>query len=135
VSAPLACPPTPCGSCPLRRDTPPGIWHPSEYAKLPLYDDQAPEFAVFHCHQENATGVPTVCKGWLAVFGFEAIAVRLAVSRGELTVEQVEAPCKVELYASGAEACAAGLAGVNQPGEKAQRAIARLTAKGIGIES
>lgn len=70
-----------------------------------------------------------------AVLGFEAIAVRLALARGELTVEQVQSPCKVPLYASGAEACAAGLAGVRRPGVRAKRAMARLVGKGIGVDS
>lgn len=132
MSAPLLCPPRPCRECPFRRDVPPGIWRPSEYRKLPLYDDQKPELAVFHCHQENATGVPTVCRGWLAVFGYDAIAVRVAVSRGQIPPEEVGRPCAVPLYASGAEACAAGLAGVPSPTAPARRAIERLVAKGIG---
>lgn len=131
----LACPPTPCSTCPFRRDTPPGIWHPSEYEKLPRYDSQAPELAVFHCHQQTATGQETVCKGWLSVFRFDAIAVRLAVAFGALTVEQVKAPCKVPLYGSGAEACAAGLSACRRPGERALRAIRRLNAKGIGVDA
>ncbi len=132
VSVSLRCPPSCCSTCPLSRSTPPGIWHPSEYRKLPLYDDQKPEFAVFHCHQENATGVPTVCRGWLAVFGYDALAVRIAVSRGEIPPQEVERPCAVPLYGSGAEACAAGLAGVKKPSTPARKAIERLVAKGVG---
>lgn len=127
--AALRCPPTPCSTCPYRRDTPPGIWDASEYRKLPGYDAGGMALATFHCHQERATGVPTVCRGWLAVHGFDSIAIRLAVARGVIETEQVEAPCPVPLYGSGAEACAAGLAGVRRPCAKARRAIRRLSAR------
>lgn len=57
--------PRPCNTCPYARSTPPGVWAPEEYAKLSRYD-RSPEtnqdLATFHCHQENATGVPTVCR-------------------------------------------------------------------------
>jgi hypothetical protein len=128
---PLLCPPSPCNTCPFRRDTPPGIWAEEEYRKLPAYDPDPsrliPELAVFHCHQENATGVPTVCRGWLACFGWDIVAVRLAVFRGAIPAEEVEAPCPVPLYNSGAEACKAGMAGVRRPGRKARQLAAKLT--------
>lgn len=55
------------------------------------------------------------------------MAVRLAVLRGQLAAEDVEAPCTVELYASGREACDAGMAGVRRPSLKARRAIEKLS--------
>lgn len=126
MAEPLRCPPTPCNTCPYRRDTPPGIWDASEYRKLPEYDAGRMALSTFHCHQEHATGMPTVCRGWLAVHRFDSIAVRLAVARGLVEPEQVEAPCPVPLYGSGAEACAAGLGAVRRPGRRARRAIAKL---------
>lgn len=124
--------PTPCNTCPYRRDTPPGIWAPEEYRKLPDYDQGGLALAPFHCHQETITGVPTLCRGWVACHGFDSIALRLLCSREVLTVEQIEEPCTVELYGSGAEACAAGLAGVPRPDAKARRAIDKLARKTSG---
>jgi hypothetical protein len=125
--------PRPCNTCPYRRDTPPGVWHPEEYEKLPLYDDGSDEIqiATFHCHQQNATGVETVCRGWLTVH-CESIAARLALITGALTVEQLYADVDVELYATGQEARDAGMAGVDDPDERARRAIDRLVQKGAG---
>jgi hypothetical protein len=124
------CPPSPCSTCPYRKDTPPGIWAAEEYRKLPEYDADGGALAPFHCHQENITGVPTLCRGWVSCHGFESIAVRLACVHGLISAEQVEAPCRVELYATGREACAAGLAGVLRPGVKARRAIDKLVSRG-----
>lgn len=129
MSPPIACPPTPCNTCPYRRDTPPGIWHPEEYAKLATYDEGGVAFAPFHCHQENITGVATLCRGWLSCHGFGSIAVRLAVLQGVATPEQVEATCTVPLYGSGREAGEAGMAGVRRPGAKARRAIDKLNSR------
>lgn len=131
MAAPILCPPSPCSSCPYRRDTAPGIWAASEYLKLSGYDADtpAPSFAAFHCHLENVTGVPTLCRGWVACHGFDSVAVRIAVLLGLLTVEQVEQACPVPVYGSGKAACAAGLRGVRRPGMKALRAIERLAAR------
>lgn len=133
MAEPLHVAARPCPTCPYRKDTPPGIWHPDEYRKLAEFDDTDPgPLAVFRCHQQNATGRPAVCRGWLAVHDLASPAVRVAVATGQVTVEQVEAPVDVDLYASGAQACEAGLAGVEQPGRQAREAIAKLTARGAG---
>lgn len=121
-------PPRPCSDCPYRRDTPTGIWAPEEYRKLPDYQGGT-AFAPFHCHQENVTGVSTLCRGWVSCHQFDSVAVRLLVARGVLTVEQVEAPCPVPLYGSGREACKAGMKGVKRPGAPAVRAITKLEAR------
>lgn len=133
--------PRPCSTCPYRRDTPPGIWHPDEYAKLPLYDEPAwdgqqlshdHELALFHCHQETATHVPTVCRGWLHVHA-DSVAVRLGIGMGQLTIEQRDAEPLVDLYATGAEAAAAGLAGCDNPDVDALDAQIKLLARFSGL--
>jgi hypothetical protein len=49
----------PCKSCPYRRDVPSGIWHSSEYDKLPQYDGEIVDQlmkggqALFDCHQRD----------------------------------------------------------------------------------
>lgn len=129
---PIDCASAPCGSCPYRKDTPSGVWHESEYAKLREYqrdDGETPCLAVFLCHQTNATGRETVCRGWLTVEQ-HSIAVRLALMKGDVTPEQVYAAPLVPLYASGEEAAASGLAGVKNLSRKARRLQARLLAKG-----
>jgi hypothetical protein len=115
----------PCTSCPYRRDTPPGVWHAEEYAKLPLYDTNE-ELATFLCHHSPASGVDTACRGWLTVH-CESVAVRLAMLRGTVTPDQVYAEVKEPLYASGAEAAAAGVAGIKTPGREAKKVIKRLS--------
>lgn len=116
----------PCSTCPYRRDTPPGIWHPDEYRKLPQYDDdQQSTVAVFLCHQRQAQR-DTACRGWLTV-ARESAAARLAVMTGLVIDEQRYAAVDVDLYATGAEACAAGLAGVDEPDDQACAAIDKLT--------
>jgi len=137
VSAPLFAAPRPCNTCPYRRDTPPGVWHPDEYAKLATFDDQhdgsLPNLAVFRCHQQTATNVPTVCRGWLSVHAHTP-AIRMAVITGQVTVDQVFAEVDVELYETGAEACAAGMAGVERVSSQASRAIDKLQRRGVGVE-
>jgi hypothetical protein len=123
---PLHAPPHPCSTCPYRTDTPAGIWDRSEYAKLPDYDGVPGALATFHCHQEHATSVPTVCRGWLTVHA-DGIAVRLAIARGEVTPAQRDAPVNVELYPSGVAAARAGLAGVDDPSSEAVSAMRRLS--------
>lgn len=135
TGVPLHVAPRPCNTCPYRCDTPPGVWHPDEYEKLARYDDQPdgqlPALATFHCHQENATGDPTVCRGWLSVHA-ESPAVRLAIIDGKVTVDQVYAEADVDLYESGAEAQAAGIAAVAAPGGDAVDAIRKLVRRGAG---
>lgn len=127
----LPCAAVPCGTCPYARRTPLGIWDASEYEKLPAYDEGGMALGIFLCHQTNATGKPTVCRGWLSVAA-DSIAVRLAIIQGQITPEQRDAPPLVELYGSGVEAAEAGLAGVERPGVKARQAITRLVRKGAG---
>lgn len=128
MSGTLHVAPRPCGTCPYRRDTPPGIWDASEYRKLADYDYHPGEvgpLSTFRCHQQTATGVPTACRGWLTVHA-DSHAVRLAVVQGQVTLDEVAAEVDVDLYESGAEACTAGLAGIDQPSPLARRKIAKL---------
>lgn len=128
---PLHVAPRPCNSCPYLRSTPTGIWHPSEYEKLLGYDehpDELPAIAAFHCHQENATGVPTACRGWLGVHP-DSIAVRFAQVAGLIRPADVPLDDDPSLYSSGAEACEAGLAGVEQPSPAGLALMAKLLAR------
>jgi len=128
MSRPLHMAPRPCSTCPYRRDTPSGLWDASEYRKLALYDErpgETPETALFLCHQTSATGVETACRGWATVHA-DTVAVRLAQARGSLTPAQVRAEVDVDLYATGQEACDAGLADIEDPGDAAMAAQVRL---------
>lgn len=124
-----------CSTCPYRRDTPPGIWSADEYEKLRVFDEAPPPvpegLAVFHCHQQNATRVETVCRGWLSVHR-RSVAVRLAVAYG--LIEPGEVPREAEdlYYASSNAAAEAGLVGVDDPGPEARALIQRLLQKGVG---
>ena len=129
---------SPCSSCPYRKDVPAGVWHKSEYEKLPAYDD-GPQgqksliVGVFLCHQtpeiKPKVGTDTVCRGWLTVHS-EGVAARLAVMNGQITPEQMYAEVAEPLYASGAEAAAAGIKGIKRPNKKARKIIDRLAKAG-----
>ncbi len=131
MTEPLYMAPTPCTTCPYRRDTPSGIWDRIEYEKLPAYDERgfggAP-MVTFHCHQEAEIGKPTVCRGWLSVHP-DCIAVRMARFSGLITKEQMaEIPIKPDpaLYSSGTQAMRAGIKGIKRPKAKAVAAIRKL---------
>jgi hypothetical protein len=57
----------PCGTCPYRRDVPPGVWSAEEYAKLPRYDGETGDqimqggTGLFFCHQNDGK----LCAGWV----------------------------------------------------------------------
>lgn len=129
MAEPLAIPPRPCTSCPYRRDTPAGVWAAEEYEKLLSYaDPNNPTLGVFLCHHSdlNQPGRQAVCRGWLAVEP-DCIAVRLAVVRGQIPPDAPWEPVDVPLYESGAEAAAAGMAGVSNPSEAARNVTRRLS--------
>ena len=121
--------PTPCASCPYRRDCPPGVWAPEEYAMLRPFDTNETA-ATFLCHQTLVVGKDTLCRGWLTVHR-ENVAVRLLGMRGIVTWEEIYQEPTVPLYASGNEAADAGLAGVPHPDQRARRMIERLATKGV----
>jgi hypothetical protein len=123
--------PCPCDTCPYRRDAPSGIWHETEYAKLTTFspadpDTGLPNLGIFLCHQPS--GVKTLCRGWLTVEQ-DSLAVRLLLIQKRVTPADVFRPARVPLYATGAEAAAAGLKDVREPGGMALAAVARLTKK------
>lgn len=124
---PLRVAQSPCTSCPYRCDTPPGVWHPSEYEKLRTYDDnsQTPSFGVFLCHHSTTTKRDTVCRGWLTVHR-ESVAARIATMQGLVTDEQRYACVREKLYRTGNAAANAGMRGVARPGRKALAVIRRL---------
>lgn len=116
---------TPCASCPYRTSVASGIWHEEEYSKLERYDrdlaDQPP--AVFVCHQ----GSRDICAGWLGHRDpAELLAVRLGVISGEIDAACLTYETSAPLFASGAEAAAHGRREIEQPGEKAVAAIAKI---------
>lgn len=122
----------PCGSCPYRRDTPSGVWHPEEYGRLPSYDAPTPEqpTRAFHCHQVDGR----LCAGWVGCHDMdENLAIRIAYFDGSLSLESMDAvldySTDVELFDSGLEAACHGLLDVVNPTPAAQRVIAGLIRK------
>lgn len=126
--------PRPCGSCPYRVDVPSGIWDACEYAKLPAYDRPtfAQPSALFLCHQHDRDDAAArVCGGWAGCHdGDELLALRVAVSSGEIAVDVAEAVrdyvSPVPLFASGAEAAAHGMREIHTPGAAALTAMAKI---------
>ncbi len=133
MSAPPA--PRPCVSCPYRRDVPSGIWDASEYAKLPGYDGPtfAQPAALFLCHQhDRGDDGARVCGGWAGCHdGNELLALRMAVSSREVTVDVADAirdyVSPVPLFASGAEAADHGMREIHQPSPAACTAMTKIT--------
>lgn len=127
--------PRPCASCPYRQDAPSGVWAASEYAKLPLYDE--PTYAqparLFLCHQHDRNDDRArVCAGWAGCHdGDHLLALRVAVSAGEIGVETADAirdyVSPVPLFASGAEAAAHGVREIREPGADACTAIRKIS--------
>jgi hypothetical protein len=121
--------PYPCASCPYRRDVPSGVWHASEYAKLPPFDREtfAQPPAAFFCHQQNGH----LCAGWVGCHDMDqSLGLRMAAMSGLLAGEEVEKALDyvspIPLWSSGAEAAAHGIAEVTEPGAEAQRTIGKL---------
>ena len=135
--------PKACSTCPYRRDTEPGIWSRAEYEKLRSYDTDPAELdqddleelaavlSVFHCHQQAASGVETICRGWLGVHRY-AVVIRLACLTGALTWDEVPLEAEDYLYATGAEAADAGLLGIENPSRKARSEVQKLIQREIG---
>jgi Family of unknown function (DUF6283) len=122
----IAPPKRPCGSCPYRRDVPAGIWAAEEYEKLPAYDREtwAQPLGMFMCHQQDGC----LCGGWLAGHGPEnLLALRVHARRLDPAVWDYEPG--VPVFASGAEAAAHGLSGIEEPTPSARRKIAGLIRK------
>lgn len=117
----------PCKSCPYRCDVPSGVWAAHEYEKLPKYDGEiwqqllAGATSLFLCHQRNNA----LCSGWLATHGPEnLLAMRLNADK--VQEECFDYETDVPVFASGAEACAHGLADIDAPGDAAEQTMQRL---------
>lgn len=117
---------SPCASCPYRQNAPSGVWHESEYEKLPHYDGETFEqtsIAVFSCHQQDGS----VCAGWLGHRDpLDLLAVRIGLADGRLDPSCAEYSTEVPLFASGAEAAAHGVAEILEPGPRAQDTIRKI---------
>jgi hypothetical protein len=113
-------PKVPCGTCPYRRDVPSGVWHETEYKKLPDYD--APTYGqpqrLFMCHQQDGC----LCGGWLLAHDRDnLLALRLHGRELDPSVWTYDPP--VAVFQSGAAAAAHGLADVDNPSPAALRKI------------
>ncbi|MFK0244514.1 DUF6283 family protein [Amycolatopsis azurea] len=137
----------PCRSCPYRRDVPSGIWHISEYEKLPRYDRDtgAQPTAVFQCHLTDQTGRPSIrpprgrastglariCAGWAGCHdGDNLLSLRMGVMSGLISPETayltVTYSSPVPLWESGAAAAVHGLTSILDPSDEARRVIDKL---------
>jgi hypothetical protein len=118
--------PTPCASCPYRRNVPSGLWEESEYAKLPGYDGEMLEQRtnVFGCHQADGS----ICAGWLGhrEHPTDLLAVRLGVSAGVLDESCASYETDVDLFESGAEAAEHGCREIENPSPRTVAAITKL---------
>lgn len=93
----------PCSDCPWRKDATPGYWDPQHFEDI-WQSCQDDGLSTMLCHKaaarppEERASLP--CQGWARVMGFDAIGVRLAVMRGNLTCEEVEDRDTAPLYSS-----------------------------------
>lgn len=96
--------PSPCGSCPYRKDAPLGLWHPSEFEKLARSERDAIG-VVFACHATAKKREQSVCAGWLLKQidgGLPSIALRLALRNDDTAVALLDTVSNGghELYAT-----------------------------------
>jgi hypothetical protein len=100
---------------------PAGIWEAAEYAKLPAYDRETGQqpLALFYCHQNDGH----LCAGWVGCHDTHHL-LALRVHPVDPSTYGYRSP--VPLFASGAEAAAHGLSGVEEPDQRARAAIAKL---------
>lgn len=122
----------PCGSCPYRQDVPSGIWHESEYTKLPNYDlpTQEQPLGVFGCHQNNGCA----CSGWVAVHDMKNnLALRVSFGMGHIDNPDafLDYSTDVPLFASGQEAADHGMRDILNPDETARKKMRKLLEKGV----
>lgn len=71
--------PSPCGSCPYRKDAPLGLWHPSEFDNL-ARTERGQFGTVFACHATAKKPTQSVCAGWLIAQregGVPSLALRI----------------------------------------------------------
>lgn len=132
-----------CDTCPYRRDTPSGIWSEEEYRKLAKFDEPSigplglPDdnlFSTFHCHQENATGKPTACRGWVWTHG-DTVGFRMAMFNGLIDPSDPNMPQEDEshiYYDTGVEACEAGMVDIEEPSFEALLKVDSLVERGAG---
>jgi hypothetical protein len=119
----------PCGSCPYRVDVPSGVWHPSEYVKLPQFDQPTAlqPIGLFLCHQVDGR----ICAGWAGCHDMaESLGVRIALLDGRLTPDQADAlytyTTTTELHPSGRAAADHGMAETGNPSPAARRAASKI---------
>lgn len=119
----------PCGSCPYRTDVPSGVWHPSEYEKLPQFDQPTAlqPLGVFLCHQIDGR----ICAGWAGCHDMtHSLGVRITAIAGDLEPDQVDAlhayTTPVPLFTSGREAAEHGMADIENPSPAAIRAAEKI---------
>jgi hypothetical protein len=105
------------------------VWDASEYAKLPAYDGEIVEqvtaggTAAFYCHQQDGS----LCAGWLGHRDpYDLFAVRIGVANGALDASVIGYLTDVDLFGSGAEAAAHGLADVADPAARAVEAMRKI---------
>lgn len=120
----------PCKTCPYRKDVPSGVWAENEYEKLPGYDGEIIDqlqnggTGLFLCHQQNNA----LCSGWLGCHGPEnLLALRLHSNHVEPDVFGYSA--KTPLFSSGKEAAEHGLRDIDEPSDKAHKAMEKLIEK------
>jgi hypothetical protein len=85
----------PCGDCPWRRDAPCGHFPAERFEALEVTHgapgaEAGLDAPMFACHA-SAEDSPAACAGWLAVEGHNHLGVRLAVIRGALSPDALEA--------------------------------------------
>lgn len=121
----------PCPTCPYVKSTPSGMWAKEEYTKLPGYDGDTgtQRMELFQCHYSiRGLKKRTICQGWLDCHnGDELLAIRLARMRNSLPDNFSTEPSGADVYASGKEACDAGLKDVDKPSKEAISMIKKVS--------
>lgn len=113
--------PAPCKFCPYRKDVPSGVWHKSEYEKLPEYDRPTCEqpSALFMCHEKTGS----ICCGWSQCHRWELLSLRLASYKERFEIPTIT----TGIFESGRKALEHGMRLIKRPNAKARKAMSYVT--------
>lgn len=84
----------PCSSCPWRKDVKPGLWHRDHFQSI-ANECRGNGMRVMGCHKADGS----ICVGWAAVEGFNAIGVRIAALTKQYDPKKLNTK-GLEMYAS-----------------------------------
>ena len=78
----------PCENCPWRVDAPREYWDSQHFRDI-WQNCQDDGLHIMQCHKSATAPETIVCQGWLRVMKTDAVGVRIALMRGQATLEEM----------------------------------------------